>query len=101
MPEVTKTQEQLSKELDKKLLARITKGYKVVDKATGKLKTIAATAADLNVARQRLKDLGLTQLVNAGDSAATLAKEIGFERDHKILDMPPLSDKDDPATKTA
>ena len=57
-----KIQEQLSDELDKMLLARVLSGE--------------ATAAELNVARQRLKDLGISKVVTPGSDLARLAQEI-------------------------
>jgi len=93
MSDTTKTQEDISDALDAALLRGIKDGVAV---QTEEGMVIApAPAAFLNVARQRLKDLGISKLAAPGSDLAALAKECGF----KTLELPPLDDeRDDAAT---
>jgi len=83
MPDKT-PQEQLADTLDSQLLDAI--------------KGDAPSAAMLNVARQRLRDLGMTKVTLPGDPTDELAKELGFAKDPKILKLPPMDDAPDAAT---
>ena len=76
----TQDQTDLFSELDKQLLARVKSG--------------AATAAELNVARQRLRDLGLTQTIKSGDDIDELGKLLGHTKDY----LPTMSEEKDEAT---
>ncbi len=78
-----KVQEQLSDELDRLLLARVLSGE--------------ATAAEMNVARQRLKDLGISKVVAPGSDLARLAEEIG-RGGFKPQIVEPVDDEPDFAT---
>lgn len=60
----------------------------------GEVIKVDATAAYLNVARQRLKDLGITKLATPDSDIAKLMKEMTA---HPI-ELPPLSTEPDEAT---
>ena len=79
----TKTQEQISEELDVTLLESV-RTVKSALKAGAELGDIRGAAALLNVARQRMRDLGISKVVTPGDAAALLAQEIGAS----LTDMP-------------
>jgi len=79
----TKTQEQISEELDVTLLESV-RTVKSALKAGAELGDIRGAAALLNVARQRMRDLGISKAVTPGDAAALLAQEIGAS----LTDMP-------------
>jgi len=79
----TKTQEQISEELDVTLLESV-RCVKSALKAGAELGDIRGAAALLNVARQRMRDLGISKAVTPGDAAALLAQEIGAS----LTDMP-------------
>lgn len=76
-------QQSLSDALDKALLASILGGE--------------ATAAELNVARQRLKDLGISKIVTPGSDLARLADEISKGGFMPAL-VEPTDDEPDEAT---
>ena len=87
----TKTQEQISEELDVTLLESVRtvkSALKHARRASGgagaELGDIRGAAALLNVARQRMRDLGISKAVTPGDAAALLAQEIGAS----LTDMP-------------
>ncbi len=78
----------LSDQLDEALLAgvRLAKGAM----ASGKdIEEIKGAAALLNVARQRLKDLGYDKVVQPGSVLDQISKEMGLD-DGKIFELPPL-----------
>ena len=93
--EVTTTQEKISDELDKKLLQALKKGVKVGVDDEGKPIHVDASAAVFNVARQRCRDLGLTKVVNPGDAADKLAKELFRGAPDNVLDLPAVSREQD------
>ena len=79
------TLEALDAELDKELLAQV-KGGMIVKDDAGKAVKLSTPAAVLNVARQRLRDLGYSKKVLPGTSAAEMADEL----DLKAVQLPPL-----------
>ena len=105
MAKVSKVQERLSDKLDKQLLDVVKKGVPLYDKdgdavvdAKGKPVYGPPTAAYMNVARQRLRDLGITSTVPAGSAADKLAEECGLKDPDFKVRMPELSDESDAAT---
>ena len=67
--------EKMSEEFDDALLGLLVNGREVVTK-DGELETIAATAADLNVIRQRLKDCGITAEATADNPIGNIIEEM-------------------------
>ena len=102
MPKTKKGRpERISDALDATLLKVIKKGTPLQDKdgniildPKGKPIMSPPSAAFLNVARNRLRDLGITKVVTEGDSADELAAELGL----KARPIPELSQEDDRAT---
>ena len=90
-----KIKEELSDELDKALLKGIQEGVEVPTEDG--VVTIAAPAAFLNVARQRLKDLGISKVVTPGSDLARLAAEIGKARGQPV-NLRELNEEPDAAT---
>ena len=82
----TKTIEELDEELDKALLGIIRNGEIVVDKK-GNIVKLTPSAAILNAARQRLRDLGVNKLIQPNSDIANLAEEMGIENAN-TLKMP-------------
>ncbi len=104
MTEKKTVQTDLSDELDAVLLKVVRSGRPLLDKEgravlddEDKPVLTLPSAQDLNVARQRLKDLGLTHVVSEGDVADELAREIGI-RDGKVFKFPQLSTEPDGAS---
>ncbi len=98
------TQAALSDVLDKVLLQVIRKGMPLLNKDgkaildnKGKPIFTPATANYLNVARQRLRDLGYTKIAAEGDEIEQLAKELGL-KDGKVHPFPRLSIEPDAAS---
>lgn len=87
-------QQTLSDELDKVLLKGMD-GITVLDNEGNPVK-IDPPAALLNVARQRLKDLGITKVVTADDPVNQLMREIGKPK-FKIVAPQPVDDAEDAA----
>ena len=100
--EVTRVQQDISDALDEKLLAALKqggplrdgKGNPLVDREGNALME-GPTAAVLNVARQRMKDLGITPSRNRGDTLEKVIAELGL----RDTQLPPVSNEDDPATR--
>lgn len=97
MPDCTQTQQALSDELDKALLTAIKDGVTIVTDSG--VAQVTAGAAYMNVARQRLKDLGVTKQAQAGDVLTQLRDEIKKGGGTlEAVPLPPLSDEPDDAT---
>ena len=79
---------------DKFLLEILKEGREIVDTKTGEIKQVQATAADLNVIRQRLKDCGVTAAVTQSNPIGHILSEMR-DRNLKIQDV---STEDDAAT---
>lgn len=94
MSQATETQKALSDALDELLLDVIRNGR--TDEEGNPVK---ATAADMNAAITRLKNLGIDKIVEPGSAAAELAKECGLDNPD-ILKFPAISDEEDAATGT-
>lgn len=75
MPEEQDTLQQMSAALDGALLNQVQDGLTVVDKEGGE-HHIPVTAAVMAVARNRLKDCGITEAGVAGSSIADLAESM-------------------------
>ena len=91
--------DQLSNELDQTLLEVVKFGRVVLDRE-GKVHKIPPTAADLNVVRQRLKDLNLSYVPGA-DSPAEQMRRVMADRHRLRLaggDMPAVDLGPDAAT---
>ena len=55
------------------------------------------TAAILNVARQRLKDLNFNKVPTGEDAASEMAEALGFRQNPNVLKMPGLDEEPDEA----
>lgn len=86
--------EQIAQIYDLFLLNMLKEGREIVDQKTGEIRQVQATAADLNVIRQRLKDCGVTD-VNAGTSPIG---HIIQEMKARNLKLPDVDLGDDVAT---
>jgi hypothetical protein len=87
-------QDEISGEFDKLLLSILTRGREIVDKG-GNVTTVQATAADLNVIRQRLKDCGISAEVTDNNPIGNIVEEMR----RRGLKMPELdTESDDAAT---
>lgn len=87
------TLEQLDDELDKALLSAIKNGVDTIV-GTGKnahVECLPASAAILNVARQRLRDLNFSKIRTPGTAADELANEMGITNED-TLKMPSMKD---------
>jgi hypothetical protein len=85
--------EQLSDLYDQELLNVIKNGREVVDR-DGNVQRIQATAADLNVIRQRLKDCGITAVPTSNNPIANIVAEMQKRKEG----LPPIDESDDAAT---
>lgn len=92
MSDVTPDQKALDAELDKALLKGVREGVAFITK-DGEVVKVEAPAAFLNVARQRLKDLGLSKIATPDSDLAQLMKECKF-----TPSIAPLNDEPDAAT---
>lgn len=103
MAQKKNTREKISDELDKVLLKVLKEGVPLRDRdgalilKRGKVVKGPPSAAFLNAARQRLRDLGITKVAAQGDSVSSLVKEMGL-RGEKFRRLPPLSTGNDAAT---
>ena len=90
-PEIEQTtQEKMGGELDKELLRVLKEGRTVVTKK-GDVVEVEATAADLNVVRQRLRDLGM----NADPARNKSILELQALAKKKVKDFPDLPQPSD------
>tara|TARA_Y100001973_G_scaffold12595_1_gene17486 strand:- start:323 stop:598 length:276 start_codon:yes stop_codon:yes gene_type:complete len=85
--------ERMSDDFDKALLGLLKDGRKIMNK-DGDLVDMPATAADLNVIRQRLKDCGITAVPTGANPIGNIVKEMQA----RGMTMPPLNDEEDLAT---
>jgi len=85
--------DQMSDDFDKALLGLLKEGRKVMNR-DGDLIDVPATAADLNVIRQRLKDCGITAMPTTANPIGNIVKEMQA----RGMKMPELSTDDDAAT---
>ncbi|MFA4972308.1 MAG: hypothetical protein WC683_06820 [bacterium] len=88
MPDADPVLRDLSDELARALLDAIRNGVDAVDQKTGEIRKVAASASHLNVARQLLKDNGISRKPVEGQTLAELADEL------RIHPMPPMSNED-------
>ena len=86
--------EKVSAMYDRHLLRILEEGREIVDTKTGEIKQVEATAADLNVIRQRLKDCGIT----ASPTASNPIGNILTEMRNRNLKIGELDNTDDAAT---
>lgn len=89
MPQITPDQEALSNALDEALLEAVRNQHGAEE----------PNAAIFNAAINRLKALGITQLVTENSAAGQLAAECGLH-DPLILRMPEIDPDQDTATGT-
>ena len=88
------TLEEMAGEFDKLLLSVLKQGRQIMDKE-GNPQTVEASAADLNVIRQRLKDCGITSMATQGSPIGNIVEEMRKRK----LKMPDLDTQyDDAAT---
>ena len=87
------TLETMGNEFDSHLLGVLKKGRQVMDK-DGNIQTIEASAADLNVIRQRLKDCGITSMATSGSPIGNIVEEMR----KRNLKMPEVDNSEDAAT---
>ena len=86
--------EKVSSKYDRVLLNILEEGREIVDTRTGEIKQVQATAADLNVIRQRLKDCGIT----ASPTASNPIGNILTEMRNRNLKLGDVDESDDAAT---
>jgi hypothetical protein len=86
--------EKVSSMYDKVLLSILQEGREIVDMKSGEIKQVQATAADLNVIRQRLKDCGIT----ASPTASNPIGNILTEMRNRNLKLGEIDESDDAAT---
>lgn len=86
LTKATDVQQEISEALDETLL----EGVKRMKHILSSGEDVRGASALLNVARQRLRDLGITKIVAPGDAVHQFSVELG-----KIPDMEPLTDPDD------
>jgi hypothetical protein len=88
------TLDSMSDEFDKTLLKVLKDGRDVVNK-DGEVVSVEASAADLNVIRQRLKDCGVTAMPANNNPIGSIVAEMAKRK----MTMPELdTDSDDAAT---
>ncbi len=98
----------ISNALDEHLLDAISNGAPLLDEkgdpvldAEGNAIRRPPSAAILNTARQRLKDLGITKIMVEGDATDEIRKWLGLvegENPLETLKLPKLSEEPDAAT---
>jgi hypothetical protein len=86
--------EKVSSMYDKVLLGILEEGREIVDTRTGEIKQVQATAADLNVIRQRLKDCGITTSPTASNPIGNILTEMR----NRNLKLGDFDESDDAAT---
>lgn len=86
--------EKVSSKYDKVLLNILEEGREIVDTRTGEIKQVQATAADLNVIRQRLKDCGITASPTASNPIGNILSEMR----NRNLKLGDIDESDDAAT---
>ena len=86
--------EKVSSMYDKVLLSILQEGREIVDVKSGEIKQVQATAADLNVIRQRLKDCGIT----ASPTSSNPIGNILTEMRNRNLKLGEIDESDDAAT---
>ena len=86
--------EKVSAMYDKVLLGILEEGREIVDTRTGEIKQVQATAADLNVIRQRLKDCGITTSPTASNPIGNILTEMR----NRNLKLGAFDESDDAAT---
>lgn len=85
--------EDLANGFDRHLHKVLKDGREVMNR-DGELTRVEATAADLNVIRQRLKDCGITSVGTQGSPIGNIVEEMR----KRELKLPPLDTDDDVAT---
>lgn len=86
--------EKVSSKYDKVLLNILEEGREIVDTRTGEIKQVQATAADLNVIRQRLKDCGITASPTASNPIGNILSEMR----NRNLKLGDIDESEDAAT---
>lgn len=85
--------EKMSEAFDQALLKILKDGREVINR-DGDTARVEATAADLNVVRQRLKDCGITAMPTASNPIGNIVAEMQM----RGLSMPEVDDGEDAAT---
>lgn len=93
---MSQLQEELSDALDRELLKGVTSGITIIDKDGNPVK-IDPPAALLNVARQRLKDLGIPAIGAPSSGLEQLAAELQRHGAIPKFEVMPLNDEPDEA----
>tara|TARA_B100001094_G_scaffold301487_2_gene327825 strand:+ start:449 stop:733 length:285 start_codon:yes stop_codon:yes gene_type:complete len=88
---------ELSEHFDKALLDVLVSGRKIMDK-DGDEQVVDATAADLNVIRQRLKDCGITAQATDNNPLGSIIEEMKSRGMAFGADLPEMNQGDDAAT---
>tara|TARA_B100001059_G_scaffold183800_1_gene185260 strand:+ start:17237 stop:17491 length:255 start_codon:yes stop_codon:yes gene_type:complete len=83
----------MSDQFDKALLGLLNEGRTIMNREGDSVK-VEATAADLNVIRQRLKDCGISAMPTQSNPIGNIVKEMQA----RGLKMPEVSTDDDAAT---
>ena len=89
--------QQLSKHFDQALLDVLVSGRKIMDR-NGEEQQVDATAADLNVIRQRLKDCGITAQATENNPLGSIIEEMKSRGMSFGNNLPDLSQEDDAAS---
>ena len=87
------TIDNMGNEFDQALLKILREGRRIMDK-NGEVQQVEASAADLQVIRQRLKDCGVTSVPTQGSPIANIVEQMS-KTGFKLHD---LDDSDDSAT---
>jgi hypothetical protein len=90
---MSETLEEMGDQFDRALLGVLKKGRQVMDKE-GQVQVVEASAADLNVIRQRLKDCGITSMATSGSPIGNIVEEMR----KRNLKMPEIDHGEDAAT---
>ena len=89
--------QQLSDQFDKALLEVLANGRKIMDKE-GNEQVVDATAADLNVIRQRLKDCGITTQATDQNPLGSIIQEMKLKGLSFNDGLPEIGTGEDAAT---
>jgi hypothetical protein len=87
----------LSAAFDQRLLEILKEGREIMTR-DGEKQTVEASAADLNVIRQRLKDCGIEAMATDANPIGSIVKEMATRGMKFKSELPPISEEDDAAT---